>query len=69
MDRTGTNEGWLTVFNRDKEKSWDEKIGWETVVIEGKTVHLLRQWTVDGGKNSLIDAFVFNIHKSQITNP
>lgn len=43
MDCTGTKEGWLTVFSRDKEKSWDEKIGWETKVINGKTVHLVRQ--------------------------
>ncbi len=42
MDRTGTKEGWLTVFSRDREKSWDEKIGWETRVIDEKTVHLVR---------------------------
>ncbi|MBN1604435.1 MAG: ATP-binding protein [Chitinispirillaceae bacterium] len=43
MDRSDTKEGWLTVFSRDKEKSWGEKIGWETREIDGKTVHLVRQ--------------------------
>ncbi|NLD92048.1 MAG: ATP-binding protein [Fibrobacter sp.] len=43
MDKTGTKEGWLTVFSRDSKKSWDGKIGWETTEIDGKVVHLVRQ--------------------------
>jgi hypothetical protein len=42
MDRTNTEEGWLVVFDRSKEKSWDEKIRWETVNIEDKMVHIVR---------------------------
>jgi hypothetical protein len=30
MDRCGTQEGWLVTFDRNPERSWDEKITWET---------------------------------------
>ena len=41
MDRTGTVEGWLVVFDRSTEKTWDEKIRWETRDIDKKVVHLV----------------------------
>ncbi len=39
MDRTGTKEGWLVIFDQDSSVSWEEKIRWETDTIQGKIVH------------------------------
>jgi hypothetical protein len=42
MDSCGAAEGWLVIFDRDKSKSWDEKISWATEKLpSGKTAHLV----------------------------
>ena len=40
MDTLGCIDGWLVVFDRDQEKSWDEKIYQKTEKMDGKTVHI-----------------------------
>ena len=40
MDTLGCAEGWLVVFDRDREKSWDEKIYQKAETVNGKTVNL-----------------------------
>jgi hypothetical protein len=41
MDTMGTNEGWLIVFDRTSDKTWDEKIFWETKQVDNKKIHIL----------------------------
>ncbi|MDR1079437.1 MAG: DEAD/DEAH box helicase family protein [Deltaproteobacteria bacterium] len=41
MDRCGSQVGWLVIFDRDSSKTWEERLFWETVDREGKTVHLV----------------------------
>jgi hypothetical protein len=41
LDAAGENEGWLVVFDRDLERSWEEKIYWETQEYNGKTIHVV----------------------------
>jgi hypothetical protein len=42
MDKLSADEGWLLVFDRKSNKSWEEKITWESHATEsGKTVHVL----------------------------
>jgi hypothetical protein len=41
MDRCSSSAGWLVVFDRDLKKPWSEKITWDTVVREGKTIRLV----------------------------
>ncbi|MDR2145960.1 MAG: ATP-binding protein [Tannerella sp.] len=40
MNTLGCTEGWLVVFDRSREKSWDEKIHQKTEKPDGKTVHV-----------------------------
>jgi hypothetical protein len=40
MNTLGCTEGWLVVFDRDPDKSWDEKIHQKTERQDGKTVHI-----------------------------
>ena len=40
MDTLGCTDGYLVIFDRNKEKSWDEKIYRKTEVINGKTVNV-----------------------------
>ena len=40
MDTLGCSEGWLVVFDRNQEKSWDEKIYQKMEVVNGKTVNI-----------------------------
>ena len=40
MDTLGCAEGWLVIFDRNKEKSWDEKIYQNMEVINGKSVNV-----------------------------
>ena len=42
IDSLGQPEGWLFVFDPDMSKPWEEKISQEDLVIDGKTVHLVR---------------------------
>jgi predicted SprT family Zn-dependent metalloprotease len=41
MDRCGTSEGWLVIFDKSVVRSWDEKIYWETKTYKDKTIHLV----------------------------
>ncbi len=38
MDKCGTNEGWLVLFDRDASKSWDEKLYVKEVEEAGKKI-------------------------------
>jgi hypothetical protein len=38
MDKTGSNTGWLVIFDRDSEKSWDEKIYMREENVNGKRI-------------------------------
>jgi hypothetical protein len=38
MDRVGSDMGWLVIFDRSTEKSWDEKIYMTEEIIDGKRV-------------------------------
>jgi tRNA(Ile)-lysidine synthase TilS/MesJ len=40
MDTLGCKEGWLAAFDRDRQKSWDEKIYQKTEIIDGKTINI-----------------------------
>lgn len=38
MDNTGSDTGWLVIFDRDTEKPWDEKIYMKEETVEGKKI-------------------------------
>ncbi len=38
MDRCGTDAGHLVIFDRDKERSWDEKIFVRKETFEGREI-------------------------------
>jgi hypothetical protein len=38
MDKTGSDAGWLVIFDRDKNKLWDEKIYMREEIVGGKRV-------------------------------
>jgi len=40
MDTLGCTEGWLVAFDRNSEKSWDEKIYQKRETIDGKVVNI-----------------------------
>ena len=42
MDRLGVGEGWLVVADSDLTKPWDDKISFEDLARNGKTIHLVR---------------------------
>ena len=42
MDRLGVPEGWLVVFDPDLTKPWDDKISFETLRQDDKTIHVVR---------------------------
>ncbi|MDR1871685.1 MAG: hypothetical protein LBS60_07135, partial [Deltaproteobacteria bacterium] len=42
MDGLLVNEGWLVVFDRKSEKSWKDKITWDTKTMpNGATIHVV----------------------------
>ena len=41
LDRLGLAEGWMAVFDRDPAVSWDAKLTWQSIVLEGKTLHIV----------------------------
>ena len=41
LDSLGLPEGWMTVFDTDSGKPWDEKLYLRDVVCDGKTIHLV----------------------------
>jgi hypothetical protein len=38
MDKIGSDAGWLVIFDRDAEKSWDEKIYMREETVNGKRI-------------------------------
>jgi hypothetical protein len=40
MDTFGSQEGWLLIFNRNPDISWDEKIYYQQEVVEGKIINI-----------------------------
>ncbi|MDR1871481.1 MAG: hypothetical protein LBS60_06070 [Deltaproteobacteria bacterium] len=41
LSSAGEKEGWLVVFDRDRDKSWDEKLTWKTTSHKGLTIHII----------------------------
>ncbi|MDR2198759.1 MAG: hypothetical protein LBR53_04780 [Deltaproteobacteria bacterium] len=41
LDTSGENEAWIVVFDRDRNKTWDDKITWDTVQINKFTIHIV----------------------------
>lgn len=41
LDSLGLTEGWMPVFEKSKEKSWDEKIYRRDETVDGKTIHVI----------------------------
>ena len=41
LDELGLSEGWMPIFDKSKEKSWDEKIYTRDEVFNGKTIHVI----------------------------
>jgi hypothetical protein len=41
LDTSGENEGWLVIFDRNRNKSWEEKITWNDVDFKGYTIHIV----------------------------
>ena len=41
LDSLGLSEGWMPIFEKSKEKTWDEKIYSRDVTVEGKTIHVV----------------------------
>jgi AAA+ ATPase superfamily predicted ATPase len=41
LERLGASEGWLIVFDRRKNISWDEKVFWKTVKLENKIINII----------------------------
>ena len=41
LDTLNLSEGWMPIFEKSKEKSWDEKIYSRDVAFEGKTIHVI----------------------------
>ncbi len=42
MDGCAAREGWLVIFDRRPELSWDERIGWKTLEQDNRTIHVVR---------------------------
>lgn len=43
LNACGTNEGHLFVFDKDMNKSWDDKIKYEVKEYKGKLIHIWMQ--------------------------
>ncbi|MDR1309204.1 MAG: hypothetical protein LBL95_04815 [Deltaproteobacteria bacterium] len=41
LDAAGQKEGWLVIFDRDRNKAWEEKIYWEDALFADKVLHLV----------------------------
>jgi len=42
MDKLGVAEGWLVVADSDLSKPWDDKIAYDDLVLDGKTIHIVK---------------------------
>ena len=41
LDSLGLSEGWMPIFEKSKEKPWDEKIYNRDETVDGKTIHVV----------------------------
>ena len=41
LDSLGLTEGWMPIFEKSKEKAWDEKIYSRDEIVDGKTIHVI----------------------------
>ena len=41
LDSLGLDEGWMPIFEKSKDKSWEERIYSRDVTFNGKTIHVL----------------------------
>ena len=41
LDDLGLHEGWMPIFDKSKDKSWDEKIYTRDETFNGKTIHVI----------------------------
>jgi ribosomal protein S13 len=41
MDTCGSSVGWLIVFDKDRNKSWEKKIFWKAIKRTGKIIHVV----------------------------
>ncbi|MDR1110831.1 MAG: ATP-binding protein [Deltaproteobacteria bacterium] len=41
LDAAGQTEGWLVIFDRDRTKTWDERIYWKDTLFNDKIMHLV----------------------------
>ena len=41
LDDLGLSEGWMPVFDKSKDKPWDEKIYARDEILNGKTIHVI----------------------------
>ena len=41
LDALGLAEGWMPIFEKSKEKTWDEKIYSRDEIVDGKTIHVV----------------------------
>ncbi len=41
MDTLGEKEGWLVIFDRSEEKTWDEKIYWQEELSEKRVIRIV----------------------------
>ena len=41
LDDLGLSEGWMPIFDKSKDKSWDEKIYTRDQTFNGKTIHVI----------------------------
>jgi hypothetical protein len=41
LEKNRETEGWLIIFDRNRNISWENKLSWETVEYAGKTIHIV----------------------------
>ena len=41
LDSLGLSEGWMPIFEKSKDKTWDEKIYSRDETVDGKTIHVI----------------------------
>ena len=41
LDSLGLSEGWMPIFEKAKDKTWDEKIYSRDEIVDGRTIHVI----------------------------
>jgi hypothetical protein len=41
LNSRGEKEAWLVIFDKDRNKTWDEKISWKSEKHQGFTIHIV----------------------------